>query len=133
MRVRTKTKPPLAGAHPNALTAGRWGPRYARGSDVPLRPLRLKGRVSSNQLRQSGFNLCAARYPGSQSPLNLSRAVNEQQGRQVLDCKPSSEFLPQRAAEVQVEELNFPVPIPFQPMHDGPGRLAAQSEIGVEM
>ena len=51
----------------------------------------------------------------------------------MFDIKPPSEFLPRRAAEVHVEELNFVFPVAFKPMHDGPGRLAAQSEIRIEM
>ena len=87
----------------------------------------------SNQLRQTRLDFCAAGQPDSQSPLNLPCRVNQHQARQVLDPKPPSEFFPQRAAEVHVEELNFVFPVAFKPMHDGPKCLAAQSEIRIEM
>jgi hypothetical protein len=65
--------------------------------------------------------------------LNLPGPVQEQQGRKVLDVEAPSEFLSGRAAEIHMEKLNFLSPLSFEPMHDGPGRLAAESEIRVEM
>ena len=87
----------------------------------------------SNQLRESGLNFRAAGKADSRSPLDFSCRVYKHQARQVFDPKPPSEFLPHRAAEVHVEELNFVFPIAFKPMHDGSSRLAAQSEIGIKM
>ncbi|MBF8305455.1 MAG: hypothetical protein HW398_643, partial [Acidobacteria bacterium] len=59
--------------------------------------------------------------------------VEEQQGRQVLDLIAPPEFLARRAAEVHVEKQDLLSPLSFEPMHDGPRRLAAQSEIGIEV
>jgi len=65
--------------------------------------------------------------------LNLSRSINQQQGREVLDVEAPSECLSGRAAEIHMEKLDFLSPLSFEPMHDGPGRLAAESEVGVKV
>jgi len=44
-----------------------------------------------------------------------------------------SKFFSRRSAKIYVKELDFLSPLAFEPMHDGPRRLAAQSEIGIEV
>ena len=65
--------------------------------------------------------------------LNLPGPVHEQHGWEVLDLEAPPEFLSGRAAEIHMEKLDFVSPLSFEPMHDGPGRLAAESEVRVEM
>lgn len=88
---------------------------------------------SFDQLRKPRLDLLTQVEPHAQVRLNLSFSIEEQQGREVLDVVSPPEFFSCRAAEVHVEKLDFLSPLFFEPMHDGPRRLAAQSEIRVEM
>ena len=85
------------------------------------------------QLLHRRLDLRAKTEPHAEFPLNLPSPAQEQQGRQVLDVVTPPKFLAGRAAEVHVEELDFVSPLSFEPMHDGPRRLAAQSEVGIKM
>lgn len=69
----------------------------------------------------------------SQPPAELGGGVKEQQGRQMLDLPLAVEFFSQTAADIAVEKLHPVSPVVFEPIHDGPGRLATQSEIRIEV
>ena len=85
------------------------------------------------QLRKPRFGFLTQAEPHAHVSLNLSSSIEQQQGRQVLNAVAPPEFLSCRAAEVYVEKLDTLSPRSLQPMHDGPRRLAAQSEIRVEV
>ena len=69
----------------------------------------------------------------SESPLDLAATVQDQQGREVFDLKAASQLFPQAAAKVHVIKPDFLLPFLFQPIHDGPGCLAAQSKIRIKV
>ena len=85
------------------------------------------------QVCQLRIRLGAQAQSHPQFLADLSHSVNYHERGKVGDFIAPSEFLSQRRTEVHVEELDFFPPIAFKPMHDGPGRLAAQSEVGEEV
>jgi hypothetical protein len=86
-----------------------------------------------DQPRKPRLDFLAQMEPHAEFPLNLPSPVEEQQSGQVLDVVAPSEFSSDRAAEVHMEELDSLAPLSFEPMHDGTRRLAAESEIRVEV
>ena len=98
-----------------------------------FRPIPYSLFPTFDQSRKLRLDFLAQVESHAELRLNLPRPVHEQQDREVLDVVAPSECLSGRAAEIYMDKLDFLSPRSFEPMHDGPGRLAAQSEVGIKV